>query len=178
MAVWCSVRATLESTTVEEAERQQSQRSYSLQADSRFLERVSWVRSDKEALYRIIKVLNNSNNFLETILVCKPPKDPTVLLSAGDEGNFDEVVKTGWSGNLANTQDFLFRLHDGLRYMNKERSDGMWRLTIQLVRYFNCCCLRHTMDVPLQASDMRAARDKQGNEALGHLECLASDEEF
>jgi hypothetical protein len=126
-------------------EQQAEQGSQRLQTESRFLERVSWVRKDKEALYRIIKVIKNSNNFLETILVCKPPKDPTILLPVSDGDDDDDDLgllgrppeELTWKSS--DDQGFLLRLHDGLRCMNKVGIDGMWRLTIQLVRYPTCC---------------------------------------
>jgi len=125
-----TAHAALNFQVVKTANQQHIQQSRALQTSSPFFNRVTWARKDKETLYQIIKVLKNSNNFLESILVCKPPESPITLVSSKEFPIATEYVRS-----VEKTQGHLGKLHEGLRYMNNEgNGHGPWKWTIQLVR--------------------------------------------
>jgi len=99
-----------------------------------FFRRVVWAKEDMDTLYRIIRVLKDSNNFLETVLASKPTQDPSRLVSSIET---PEAIAP-WLAKAKDTQGRLLRLHESLRHMNSPGNDhGVWKLAIQLAIDFN-----------------------------------------
>ncbi len=95
-----------------------------------FFKKAGWAKEDKKTLLRIIKVLNLSNNYIETILVLKTPRDMERLVNLpGDD--------TAWLREARAVQRSLKRLHESLRHMNTPSGEhGPWYLCLQLIKDF------------------------------------------
>ncbi|KAH6702893.1 hypothetical protein BKA61DRAFT_198202 [Leptodontidium sp. MPI-SDFR-AT-0119] len=125
--------ALLDSALVLASQQDQIQQRDDLNDSTTFCRKALWVKTDREAFHRVIKVLKDLNSFLETVLAMKPTKDPTRLLESTETEN----ENASWLPEAKNVQGTLMRLHDSLRHMNTPgNGHDMWNLSIKLASNF------------------------------------------
>ena len=95
-----------------------------------FFKKVRWVKEDRDTMHSIIKALDRSNTYLETILLLKPTRHMDRLVEIPQEN-------VTWLVEVRTVQQALKGLHESLRHMNTPSDKHEpWYLCIQLMTDF------------------------------------------